>query len=178
MSQINDFFKYLNEVTNIYITQIELKPIRINTNLYITGFRHSFYNIEAHIKHIKSTLVKVSDNEMKLMLNEKPETEMWMDVTLLEPTVVRTALNELRNNFYKLKGYTIAQLEFKPKNDADNLCTQEENIIYEDIKTACKETIAKRKLCAFFKSSFLKRGEINKQTVKHTPTDEEIAEMA
>ena len=177
-----EFFKYLNQVTDMFVTGIEVAPIRIKKDMYITGFRRiglSF--IEAHVKHIKQLMVKTNEFSMEMPLKETPEEEMWIDTDLLAPGIVRGAFNDLRNYFFQLKGFEIAQIQYKLKSEPDNLCSQEEVIIYDNKRVACKETIAKRKLCTLFKSHFSNFGENtidgNKQ-YKKALTDEEIAEMA
>ena len=179
---IFDFFKYLNQLTEQFITGIEVSPIRIKRDMYITGFRRiglSF--IEAHVKHIKQLMVKTNEYSMEMPLKETPEAEMWIDIDLLSKETIRNAFNDLRNHFFKLKGFVIVQTNYKLKSEPDNLCSQEEVIIYDNKRVACKETIAKRKLCTLFKSHFSNFGENtidgNKQ-YKKALTDEEIAEMA
>jgi hypothetical protein len=177
-----EFFKYLNQVTDMFVTCIEVAPIRIKKDMYITGFRRiglSF--IEAHVKHIKQLMIKTNEFSMEMPLKETAEEEMWIDTDLLAPGIVRGAFNDLRNYFFQLKGFEIAQIQYKLKSEPDNLCSQEEVIIYDNKRIACKETIAKRKLCTLFKSHFSNFGENaidgNKQ-YKKALTDEEIAEMA
>lgn len=177
-----EFFKYLNQVTDMFVTSIEVAPIRIKKDMYITGFRRigiSF--IEAHVKHIKQVMIKTNEFSMEMPLKETPEEEMWIDTDLLAPEIVRGAFNDLRNYFFQLKGFEIAQIQYKLKSEPDNLCSQEEVIIYDNKRIACKETIAKRKLCTQFKSHFSHFGgkvEDGKPQYQKTLTDEEIAEMA
>ena len=71
---IFDFFKYLNQLTEQFITCIEVAPIRIKRDMYITGFRRiglSF--IEAHVKHIKQLMVKTNEYSMEMPL----KNHMW-----------------------------------------------------------------------------------------------------
>lgn len=177
-----EFFKYLNQITDNFVTGIEVAPIRIKKDMYITGFRRigiSF--IEAHVKHIKQLMIKTNEFSMEMPLKETPEEEMWIDTDLLAPGIVRGAFNDLRNYFFQLKGFEIAQIQYKLKSEPDNLCSQEEVIIYDNKRIACRETIAKRKLCTQFNSHFSHFGgktEDGKPQYQKTLTDEEIAEMA
>lgn len=177
-----EFFKYLSQVTDMFVTGIEVAPIRIKKDMYITGFRRigiSF--IEAHVKHIKQLMIKTNEFSMEMPLKETAEEEMWIDTDLLAPGIVRGAFNDLRNYFFQLKGFEIAQIQYKLKSEPDNLCSQEEVIIYDNKRIACKETIAKRKLCTQFKSHFSHFGgkvEDGKPQYQKALTDEEIAEMA
>ena len=177
-----EFFKYLNQVTDMFVTGIEVAPIRIKKDMYITGFRRigiSF--IEAHVKHIKQLMIKTNEFSMEMPLKETPEEEMWIDTDLLALGIVRGAFNDLRNYFFQLKGFEIAQIQYKLKSEPDNLCSQEEVIIYDNKRIACRETIAKRKLCTQFKSHFSHFGgkvENGKPQYQKALTDEEIAEMA
>ena len=177
-----EFFKYLNQITDMFVTSIEVAPIRIKKDMYITGFRRiglSF--IEAHVKHIKQLMVKTNEFSMEMPLKETPEEEMWIDTDLLAPGIVRGAFNDLRNYFFKLKGFEIAQIQYKLKSEPDNLCSREDVIIYDNKRVAARETIAKRKLCTQFKSHFSHFGgkvEDGKPQYQKALTDEEIAEMA
>ena len=177
-----EFFKYLSQVTDMFVTGIEVAPIRIKKDMYITGFRRigiSF--IEAHVKHIKQLMIKTNEFSMEMPLKETAEEEMWIDTDLLAPGIVRGAFNDLRNYFFQLKGFEIAQIQYKLKSEPDNLCSQEEVIIYDNKRIACKETIAKRKLCTQFKLHFSHFGgkvEDGKPQYQKALTDEEIAEMA
>jgi hypothetical protein len=106
---------------------------------------------------------------------------MWIDVELLSPQTVREAFNELRNYFFTLKGFVIAELNFRLKNETDNYSLHDETIIYDVKRTAAKETIAKRKFCTVFKSSFTNWGKLNGAENKEkqpTISDEEFADMA
>lgn len=180
---IVEFFKYLNQLTDMFVTCIEVKPIRIKRDMYITGFKRiGLTFVEAHVKHIKQLTVKTNDYSIEMPLKDTPEAEMWIDIELLSPSTIREAFNELRNYFFKLKGFEIAQIQYKLKTELDNLCTQEDVTIYDNKRLACRETIAKRKLCSFFKSHFIHWGGTNNEQGKpqfqKTLTDEEIAEMA
>ena len=177
-----EFFKYLNQITDMFVTGIEVAPIRIKKDMYITGFRRiGVLFIEAHVKRIKQLMVKTNEYSMEMPLKETPESEMWIDTDLLSQETIRNAFNDLRNHFFKLKGFVIVQTNYKLKSEPDNLCSQEDVIIYDNKRAACKETIAKRKLCTLFRSDFTNFGENtidgNKQ-YKKALTDEEIAEMA
>lgn len=177
-----EFFRYLNQVTDMIVTGIEVAPIRIKKDMYITGFRRIGISlIEAHVKHIKPLMLKTNENSMEMLLKDTPEEEMWIDTDLLAPVIVRGAFNDLRNYFFQLKGFEIAQIQYKLKSEPDNLCSQEEVIIYDNKRIACRETIAKRKLCTQFKSHFSHFGgkvEDGKPQYQKALTDEEIAEMA
>ena len=180
--EINDFFKYLNESLDKFVTGIEVKPIRIKKDMYITGFRRDgISQFEAHVKRIKQLLIKTNDYTMEMPLKDTPEAEMWIDVELLSPQTVREAFNDLRNHFFTLKGFVIAELNYRLKNETDNYSSHDETIIYDIKRTAAKETIAKRKLCSVFKSKFINWGELDKTENKekqYTISDEEFADMA
>ena len=175
-----EFFKYLNQVTDMFVNGIEVAPIRIKKDMYITGFRRIGISlIEAHVKHIKQLMIKTNEFSMEMPLKETAEEEMWIDTELLSPGVVRGAFNDLRNYFFHLKGFEIVQIQYKLKSEPDNLCSQEEVVIYDNKRIACRETIAKRKLCTQFKSHFIHWGEkTEEKQPQHALTDEEIAEMA
>lgn len=177
-----EFFKYLNQVTNMFVTGIEVTPIRIKKDMYITGFRRTCISlIEAHVKHIKQLMIKTNEFSMEMPLKETAEEEMWIDTSLLAPEVVRGAFNDLRNYFFQLKGFEITQIQYKLKSEPDNLCSREEVIIYDNKRVAVRETIAKRKLCSLFKPHFSHFGEEvkdGKPQYQKALTDEEIAEMA
>ena len=118
---------------------------------------------------------------MEMPLKETAEEEMWIDTDLLAPGIVRGAFNGLRNYFFQLKEFEIAQIQYKLKSEPDNLCSREDVIIYDNKRVAARETIAKRKLCIKFKSHFSHFGgkvEDGKPQYQKALTDEEIAEMA
>lgn len=177
-----EFFKYLNQVTDMFVTGIEVAPIRIKKDMYITGFRRIGISlIEAHVKHIKQLMIKTNEFSMEMPLKETAEEEMWIDTDLLAPRIVRSAFNDLRNYFFQLKGFEIAQIQYKLKSEPDNLCSREDVIIYDNKRVAARETIAKRKLSSLFKSHFSHFGgkvEDGKPQYQKALTDEEIAEMA
>lgn len=180
-TEINEFFRYLNELLDKFVTGIEVKPIRIKKDMYITGFRRDgITQFEAHVKHIKQLLIKTDDYTMEMPLKSTPEAEMWIDVELLSPQTVREAFNDLRNYFFTLKGFVIAELNFRLKNETDNYSLHDETIIYDAKGTAAKETIAKRKFCSVFKSSFTNWGKLNGVENKEKQpiiSDEEFADM-
>ena len=71
-----EFFKYLNQITDMFVTGIEVAPIRIKKDMYITGFRRigiSF--IEAHVKHIKQLMIKTNEFSMEMPLKETAEED-------------------------------------------------------------------------------------------------------
>ena len=181
-TDINDFFKYLNGLLDKFVTGIEVKPIRIKKDMYITGFRkNGITQFEAHVKHIKQLLIKTDGYTMEMPLKDTPEAEMWIDIELLSPQTVREAFNGLRNYFFTLKGFVIAELNFRFKNETDNYSLHDEIIIYDAKRTAAKETIAKRKFCSVFKSSFTNWGKLDGVENKEkqpTISDEEFADMA
>lgn len=181
-TEINEFFRYLNELLDKFVTSIEVKPIRIKKDMYITGFRkNGITQFEAHVKHIKQFLIKTDDYTMEMPLKSTPEAEIWIDVELLSPQTVREAFNDLRNYFFTLKGFVIAELNFKLKNETDNYSLHDETIIYDSKRTACREIIAKKKFCSVFKSNFINWGKLNgveNKKKQYAISDEEFADMA
>lgn len=175
-TEIIDFFRYLNQLTDKFITAIELKPINVKDDIYISGFRRvNLTQIEIHIKRLKQHTIKTNNNTIEINNNDNPIESIWLNVELVSKLMLRIAFNQLRENFFKLNTFQIAELTYKIKQN-DN--TQEEIIIYEDKRTACKETIMKRKNAAAFKSNFIHWG--TKQILQPTTTtitDEDFADM-
>lgn len=174
---IVDYFNYLGETTNQFITGIEVKPISIKKDMYITGFRRiGLTFIEAHVQHIKRLMVRTNDYMMEIPLKSDPEEEMWMDIELLSKDVVKSTFNHLKNYVSKLNGFEILTMEYRDKtfNDADYV-THEETIIFDDKRTACKTAIKKRKDVTSIKTKFTRYGG---QVETHKLTDEEFAEAA
>ena len=181
-TEIIEYFRFLDELLSTTVKQVEVKPIRIKTDMYITGFKRININqVEAHVKRIKTINLKIDEHVYQPMLKDTAEEEMWIDVELMSAETIRSAFNDLRNYFFTLKGFEIANLKYRLKSEPDNLCSHEETIIYDDKKMACRETIAKRKLCTMFQSKFTHwgTGSGTRQAVhQYSMSDEDFADMA
>lgn len=174
--EITDFLKLASDMTNSYITCIEVKPVRMKDNVFISGFRrHSLGIIDFHLKEIKYTRLNADGYTMDIP--QDADNEMWVRGDMLSDDTIRAAFNEIRNQFFKLKSFTIAELTYREKtaNKSDYVMT-EENIIYESKAQACKETIKKRKHCLNFKTKFVNWSEHTSNM--DNMTDEEFAAAA
>lgn len=177
---IIDYFNYLSALTQEHITSFELTPIRIQENMYISGFRRrGIGTIEAHVQHIEHFVIKNSEFSMEVRRKTEPTAELWMDVDLLNKETVRTAFNDLKNDFYHLSTFDILHMEYREKtNSTSDYVTKEENIIFANKQLACRTVIKKRKDCISIKTKFTHFGNGQKQPSITTPmTDEEFAEM-
>lgn len=174
---ILEFFKLLNEQTKEFVTQIELEPIRIKEDTYITGIKRigiSFFQM--HIQNIKHIMLKTNEFTMERALKSEPEEEIWLDIDLIDKDTVNLAFNEIKNKFQQLKTFHVLKMEYRDKtiSTADYI-THEEIIIFQDKKLACKTAIKKRKQTTSLKTKFLLFGENN---IIQKITDEEFAEAA
>ena len=179
---IVDYFNYLGEITNLFITGIEVKPISIKKDMYITGFRRiGLTFIEAHVQHIKRIILKTTDYTMEMPLKSEAEEEIWMDIELLSKDIVKSTFNHLKNYVTKLDGFDILTMEYRDITNNSDYVTHEENVIFDDKKVACKTAIKKRKTTTNVKTKFTHYGNNTNNMIQigtHKLTDEEFAETA
>lgn len=174
--EIIDFFAYMSEVTDMYITAIEVKPMRIKENLYATGFRRrNFGVVEVHLKEIQK--LQLDTDGFKVDLPLKTDGELWFPVDMLTDTIFREIFNDIRNYFYAMKSFDVAELTYRIKtpNKSDYLYA-EEHILYESKTQACREIMQKRKLYSQFKSKFHHFGNGDNTELIKKVTDLEFAE--
>jgi len=179
---IVDYFNYLGEITNLFITGIEVKPISIKKDMYITGFRRiGLTFIEAHVQHIKRNIFKTTDYTMEMPLKSEAEEEIWMDIELLSKDIVKSTFNHLKNYVTKLDSFEILTMEYRDITNNSDYITHEENVIFDDKKVACKTAIKKRKTTTNMKTKFTHYGNNTNNMIQigtHKLTDEEFAETA
>ena len=179
---IVDYFNYLGEITHLFITGIEVKPISIKKDMYITGFRRiGLTFIEAHVQHIKRIILKTTDYTMEMPLKSEAEEEIWMDIELLSKDIVKSTFNHLKNYASKLNEFEILTMEYRDITNNSDYVTHEENIIFDDKKVACKTAIKKRKTTSSMKTKFTHYGNNTNNMIQigtHKLTDEEFAETA
>lgn len=173
---IIEFFNYLNTITKQYITAIELTPIRIQENMYISGFRKNGVGIiETHVQHIEHFIIKNSEFSMEVRRKTEPTAELWMNIELLNKDVINTTFNTLKNNLTQLTTFHILHMEYREKTDNNtDYITKEENIIFDNKQMACRTAIKKKNNTQTFKMKFIQFPTQNKNIII---TDEEFAEM-
>ena len=172
ITEIIDFFAYISEVTNMYISGIEVKPMKVKGDLYATGFKRKGLGVvEVHLKELKTI-----NKELQLLKNE-PEGEIWIQADMLEPTTLKGIFNDVRNHFYALKEYDVADLRYRLKtpNNSDYILL-EEAVVYDNKTQACREVIQKRKIYDQVKSRFYHFGNGNNTELINKITDLEFAE--
>lgn len=177
-TDIIDFFAYISELTDMYITAIEVKPMRIKENLYATGFRRKGLGVvEVHLKEIHKLQINSNGFTVDLPLKQDADGELWISAEMLSELVLRGIFNDIRNHFYAMKSFDVAELRYrlKTENKSDYIF-HEETIVYESKTQACRETILKRKHCEQFKSKFHHFGNGNNAEVVKKVTDLEFAE--
>lgn len=180
-----DFFRQLSDYIDEFVTQVEVKPFKLKQDTYITGLKRTgVAQVQAHVKNIKTLMIKLNEYTTEMKLKETPEEEMWIDCELLDKNILLTTFAKIKNYVLTLNNFEVANINYKLKTEKDNLCSQEEVIIYDNKIFACKETIAKRKLCSLFKSKIIhyennqivtKENQISNSVT--TLTDEEFANM-
>lgn len=178
MFKINDiieFFGTLSDSTSMYVTNIEVKPIKVKGNLYVTGFKRcGLGEVEVHIKEMNE--INIPTNTTTLKVHSLPNNDIWMPTAMLSDETLSLAFNHIKKRFYSLKSYEVANLKYRLKtaNKSDYIMI-EEAIVFEDKTQACREAIQRRKYCETFKCNFFHFGE---KTETKKLTDLEFAEAA
>ncbi len=172
-NDILKFFEYLDGITNMTITSIELKPIKIKDDTYISGFKLIGEDIiEAHIKRFKTATTNANGRDEETILKDPPSTSMWLNIALLTQEAIQLSFNGMRDNFYGLKNYEIIDIAYTRHHDHNRTYT--ETIIYDDKRTAYKDIIEKRRNCYTFQQKII---HWNGTTDKRQPTAEELIDM-
>lgn len=137
--KIVDFFNTLDDLTADYIDSLEIEPIQINTNLYVTGLRRvafSYTAVDVHLKEIRK--IKVGDTWMLM----EPDNDMWVPASIIDEDVLARAYEQVVKYFGTLQSFTIMTLQYKLK---DKDMKRIETLIYDAKRKACKDALAFRK---------------------------------
>ena len=150
---IIELFNFANELTKLFITQMELTPIHLTNDIYLSGFRLVSYDkVEAHLKKIKTIKLDNGENidvndscytttPIEEMWTTLPIEEMWTTLDLIDFTTISTAFSEFKTNFFKLKGFDVVTLEYKEEGKP----LEKYAVIYDNKRVACKTTLEFKK---------------------------------
>ena len=181
--QYLNLFKSLNDKTNHYINKIEIKPIKIKNNIYVSGLKKSnITQLQLHVKIFDDIIINPNTQYQQQITKYQPNNDIYLDIELFSQDLLTKLLNDI--NTYvnqQLNNYTIATFNFKLKdNKSNNYAIQEDVTIYDDKKLACKDAIKLRKLSTFFKSKFIHVNDneiINNDNDINKLTEEQLAEL-
>ena len=178
--KIMTFFDNIDDMLNNFIDRMELTPVQITTNLYITGFKRSqtdYTSLDVHIKEIK----KVKLNNIHASITDEggwymmePDNEMWLNCSVLNEKLLQTALDKFITTFGNLNTFHIMLTKWKDDNDS---FPHVEVALFENKRVACKEALAMRKKHKNVTTKFEmynKQGELIDKNAIHEPTDFEL----
>lgn len=124
-SKILSFFSFMDRFTGLDITEFHLDHYRVTKNQYICGFRYRFGNkIEVNVVELKDG---ISTNGGTL-LRKIPEQQMYIDIDMLDCTVVDNAFCDLRDSFYKHDKFNVVTIDCY--NDGVDGLSQYHGILY------------------------------------------------
>lgn len=179
--EIMRFFDNIDDMINNFIDRMELTPVQIGQNLYITGFRRSSNNyasVEAHLKQIRKIQLeninaKITDEGGWYMM--EPDGEMWVDCNIISNDLLKKALDAFITNFSKLQSFHL--MLSKWKDEGENLSHVEVSL-FENKRVACKEALAMRKIHRNVTNKFEmynNQGDLIEGIMEaHEPTDFEL----
>ena len=145
---ISDFLEEIDDAVGDYVDRVELEPIRLNNNIYITGFRRTAFtytNIEAHMKEIRTIKLNslntylVDEDGLYMM---EPDGEMWIHVDMLASGLVKGAFEQFKESFQKLTSLHVMTIRYKEKG---NKTTHYETLVFKNKRVACKQGLAFKK---------------------------------
>ena len=177
--RIMGFFNNVADMTSDYVDRIELEPIQLFNNLYVTGIKRNFtygYSIEIHIKEIRRIQIKTdaaapNDDGWYFM---EPDNEMWIPCHLLDEETISKTFDKFVKNFGEVKEFHVVDVAYKEKGKERH---HSETIYYQNKKTAYKDAIKFRKEHEQCSSKF----HVFSNTCvngEHKPTDFEILTAA
>ena len=147
IQQIMTFFNNASDLTSDYVDRVELNPIRLYGNIYITGFKRGFTygsTIEAHIKEIRRIQVKtdvvIGDDDGYYFM--EPDSEMWLPCTMLSDELLKIAFKQFEESFNKVKEFHVLDVQYKEKGVEKH---HSETIYYQNKRTGYKDAIKFRK---------------------------------
>ena len=143
---IMTFFNNTTDLTSDYVDRIELEPIKLDGNIYLTGFKRNFSNtpsLEAHIKIIRKIQVSTDSNpngdEYYFM---EPDNDFWFPCTMLSEDTLIDAISDFEDKFDEVKEFHVLDVSYKEKGKEIH---HSETILYQNKKTGYKDAIKFRK---------------------------------
>lgn len=124
-NKILSFFSFMDRFTGLDITEFYLDYYRVTKNQYICGFRcRSGNKIEVNVVELKEG---ISSNNSTL-IRKIPEQQMYIDMDMLDCTVIDNAFCDLRDRFYKYDKFNVVTIECY--NDGVDGLSQYHGILY------------------------------------------------
>lgn len=180
--KIVTLFDTIDDMLNNFVDRIELTPVQITKNHYITGFKRSsgaYTDIDVHIKEIRKIKLEginstITDDGGWYMM--EPDNEIWLNSTTLADHILNKALTQFTKKIGELKSFHIMISKWK---DDDDKYSHIEVALFENKRVACKEALALRKLHKNVTNKFElynNQGELiqNDTQTQHEPTDFEL----
>lgn len=187
---ISDFLEEIDDAIGDYIDKVELEPIKLGNNMYLTGFRRTAFvytNIEAHIKEIRTvklnTLSAALTDEDGFYMME-PDGEVWMHVDMFSDRLIRNAFEQFKTNFEKLTSLHVMNVRYKEKGSK---ATHIETLVFKNKRVACKQGLLFKRKYDEVTIRFTEYVKVNDEWIekdssveqpKHEPSDLEVAMAA
>ena len=170
-NEIIALFYFASDFVNEDINHIELCPIKLFDNTYLCGLQLVDENDEKIFAHLKTYDTK-EITRITSMESALPIRDYYVDIDLLEEKDIINAFPTFKDNFFKLRSYTIANVTVVSTN-------HQINAICESKKITCKFVLNIRKLYGNTKQKFKHFGYLNnnnnKKPTQHNPAQEELA---
>ena len=178
--KILTFFDNIDDMINNFIDRMELTPVQVTNNLYITGFRRSqtnYTSVDVHLKQIRKIKLdnihaSITDEGGWYMM--EPDAEMWVNASVLNEKLLQTALDKFITTFGNLNTFHIMLTKWKDENDN---FPHVEVSLFENKRVACKEALKIRKTHENVTNKFEmynKQGELIDNNTINEPTDFEL----
>jgi hypothetical protein len=179
--RIMSFFDNIDDMLNNFIDRMELTPVQVATNLYVTGFRRSqtnYTSIDVHLKQIRKVKLdnihaSITDEGGWYMM--EPDEEMWVNSSVLSEDVLKMALEKFIATYGNLQSFHLMLTKWKDEGETYHHI---EVSLFENKRVACKEALKLRKKHQNVSTKFEmynKEGELMEgTTTEHEPTDFEL----
>lgn len=176
---IIDFLEGIDDSINDFADRIEIEPIRLSSDTYLTGFKRLpfAYNVlEAHVKEINTIKTNI-DGDIRYILAE-PSGEVWFNCNMFADSTLKHAFNEVKETFKKCDTFHLMTVDYMEKGSS---IKKSINILYQNKRAACKEALQLKKIYDNVKVKF-QVYKINVdgewEEADREPTDFEIATAA
>lgn len=178
--EISDFFDELDDAVNDFVDRIEIEPIRLYSDVFITGLKRiptAFNLFEAHLKQIQTIRLN-NDGEISYMLASEPDGELWFNCNMFADTTLKAAFSKIKEQLAKGETYHFMSIDY---NDKESSIRKNLNVMHYNKRAACKEALQFKKKYENVKVKFqtykLDTEGFFEETERE-PTDFEIATAA
>ena len=142
--EIEDFFDELDDAVDNFIDVIEIEPIRLSSDLFLTGFKRIPFaqnTMEAHLKQIK-TIRTQEGTDVKYVLAAEPDGEVWFNCLMFADNTLKTAFKNFKEQFTKTNTYHLLDMQYTNKNST---VLHSFVALYNNKRQACKDTLKLKK---------------------------------